>query len=68
MTNNQTQILDKNVVSKGFGEGAVRTFKRLQSLYGDRDHYAMDKDGDVAFEKRDVYEKKNENGITFFCV
>ena len=57
-TKYQTALWDENLVSKGSGEGVVRTSKRFQSLYGDKDHYAMGKDGDVAFEKGDVYEKK----------
>ena len=40
----------------GFGEGVVRTFKRFQSLYGDKDHSAMNKDGDVAPSNGKVYE------------
>ena len=48
LTKYQTKIMDENVISKGFGEGVVRTFKRFQSLYGDKDHYAMSKDGDIA--------------------
>ena len=48
LTKYQAALLDENVVALGFGEGVVRTFKRFQSLYGDKDHFAMNKDGDVA--------------------
>ena len=59
LTKYQTKILDDNVISNGFGEGVLRTFKRFQTLYGDKDHYAMNKDGDVAFKGGHVYEEKH---------
>ena len=63
LTKYQTKILDDNVVSKGFGEGVVRTFKRFQALYGDKDHYAMSKDGDIALENGSPYEEKRKPTI-----
>ena len=56
LTNYQTALLDENVAALGFGEGVVRTFKRFQSQFGDKDHFAMDKDGDVALLNGKVYE------------
>jgi hypothetical protein len=63
LTKYQTKILDENVIEKGFGEGIVRTFKRLQTLYGNKDHYAMNKNGDVAFENGSPYEMKRKPAI-----
>ena len=47
-------------MSQGFGEGVLRTFKRFQTRYGDKDHFAMNKDGDVALKDGHVYEEKHK--------
>ena len=64
LTKYQAALLDENVVALGFGDGVVRTFKRVQRAYGDKDHFATNKDGDVALSNGKVIGKnRNPNVI-----
>ena len=39
--------------------------KHFQTLYGDKEHYAMSKDEDVALENGDVYEEKIKPAVVY---
>ena len=60
LTKHQRKIQDDNVIYLGFGEGVLRTFKRFQTLYGDKDHYAMNKDGGIVLQGGQVNEEKHK--------
>ena len=52
----QTRILQEYVDVKGFGEGQRRLYHRLKNDIGERDHPAMDANGNVAYKNGNVLE------------
>ena len=65
MTNFQEALLTEYLLEKGSGEGYNRTYNRLKDDIGEKRHYALDSDGNIALtDNGDIYEETATPNIT----
>ena len=61
LTRLQRAILEEHFRKRGHGEGYQRTYQRLKLAIGDKDHYAMDDNGNIArTDDGEIYEEVDE--------
>ena len=65
LTNFQEALLTEYLLEKGTGEGYNRTYERLKDDIGDKRHYALDSDGNIALTSNgDIYEETTTPSVT----
>ena len=61
LTRLQRAILEEHFRKRGHGEGYQRTYQRLKLAIKDKDHYAMDDNGNIArTDDGEIYEEVDE--------
>ena len=61
LTKLQREILEEHFRKRGHGEGYQRTYQRLKLAIKDKDHYAMDDNGNIArTDEGEIYEEVDE--------
>ena len=61
LTKLQRDILEEHFRKRGHGEGYQRTYQRLKLAIGNKDHYAMDNNGNIArTDDGEIYEEVDQ--------
>ena len=65
LTKFQEDLLTEYLLEKGTGEGYQRTYQRLRDDIGEKRHYALDSDGNIALtDNGDIYEETSSPSVT----